>query len=148
MIVAADTSVVVAAVVEWHEHHAAAAHTLNRLLDDGALLLPSHVLLEAYSVLTRLPASHRVAPSDAFRLLSESFANVPIASLPADEVWPLLEDLAKRAIAGGRAYDAGIARVARIANADSIVTLNAHDFEAVGDGLRVVTPPPAGNVDR
>ena len=55
---AADTSVVIAAFASWHENHQAA----RRALDNG-LRLVEHCAVETYSVLTRLPAPHRVAGS-------------------------------------------------------------------------------------
>ncbi|MEX2240756.1 MAG: PIN domain-containing protein [Burkholderiales bacterium] len=54
--IAADTSVVVAAFASWHEGHAAALRALGR-----GVRVPAHVLLESYSVLTRLPPPHRAA---------------------------------------------------------------------------------------
>src|SRR3989442_803666 len=52
---AADTSVVVAAFASWHDKHESA----RRALDEGLRLI-EHCALETYSVLTRLPAPHRV----------------------------------------------------------------------------------------
>lgn len=48
--IAADTSVVVAAFASWHEGHESALVALAR-----RPRLPGHVALESYSVLTRLP---------------------------------------------------------------------------------------------
>lgn len=48
--IAVDTSVVVAAFASWHEGHASAVSALAR-----RPRLPTHVTVEAFSVLTRLP---------------------------------------------------------------------------------------------
>ena len=47
--IAADSSVVVAALLDWHE-----AHEASRQAAQGAVI-PAHALAETYSVLTRLP---------------------------------------------------------------------------------------------
>ena len=54
--IAADTSLIAAAFASWHERHDAA----RRALDIG-LRLVEHCALETYSVLTRLPPSHRAS---------------------------------------------------------------------------------------
>ena len=55
-----DTSVLVPALLSWHP-----AHEECRAAVVEVAVLPSHVFLETYSVLTRLPAPHRVAARDA-----------------------------------------------------------------------------------
>jgi predicted nucleic acid-binding protein len=62
VIVAVDSSVLIAALVAWHEHHEPAARNIRTLLQDRTLLLPQHAIIETYSVLTRLPSPHRIAP--------------------------------------------------------------------------------------
>jgi predicted nucleic acid-binding protein len=60
---AVDTSCIVAAVCSWHEHHAAAAAAIEARYEAGdRLAVAAHGLVEAYAVLTRLPAPHRLAP--------------------------------------------------------------------------------------
>ena len=66
---AADSSVIVAAFASWHESHAQAADALS---DDASV--PAHAALEAYSVLTRLPAPHRVEPEPVREFLVDRFA--------------------------------------------------------------------------
>jgi len=57
---AVDTSCMVAAVCTWHEHHAAAAGEIERRLGRGErMAIPAPALVEAYAVLTRLPARLR-----------------------------------------------------------------------------------------
>ena len=140
MIVAVDTSVIVAALSPWDPRHESAARAIERLADENTLILSVHVLMEAYSVLTRLPPPRRTAPAKALRALRGSFANMPVVGLAADHVWPLLETFASRGISGGRIYDAAIAHVAREAGAEAILTFNVRDFENVVEGLQVLTP--------
>ena len=59
-VVSIDTSCLIALVWAEHEHHSATTTIVSQRLDAGAeLALAGHALLEAYSVLTRLPAPHR-----------------------------------------------------------------------------------------
>lgn len=67
---AVDTSVVVAAFATWHDGHGAALAALDR-----HPRLPAHVLLESYSVLTRLPPPHRTSPATASSFLELRFAD-------------------------------------------------------------------------
>lgn len=93
-----DTSVVVAALLGWHKNHQRAADALRR-----AVAVPAHVLLETYSVLTRMPAPHRVAPQTASAALGALPLPV-IASPPVDAA--LVARLASLDISGGAVYDA------------------------------------------
>lgn len=97
---AADTSVVVAALASWHEGHASASAAIA-----GGVRLPAHALLEAYSVLTRLPPPHRFASRTARDLLRSTFADAPL-TLDAREHPSLLDRLVEAGISGGASYDA------------------------------------------
>jgi predicted nucleic acid-binding protein len=69
-----DSNCLVAVVSPWHEHHEAATAELGRRLDRGdTMALAAPALVEAYAVLTRLPAPHRLSPADAYRLLDVNF---------------------------------------------------------------------------
>ncbi len=108
--IAVDTSVVVAGFASWHEGHEPAAAALAR-----RPRVPAHVLVEAYSVLTRLPPPHR-APADLVAtFLAERFRQAPLvlpAVLTSSSSW-------RRPVraAGGSVYDALIAATARHAGA-------------------------------
>lgn len=97
--IAVDTSVAVAAVAGWHEAHEASAAAIA----DGARL-PAHCLVEAYSVLTRLPAPHRFAPAVARAVLRASFPGEPLA-LGSEAHAALLDRLSAAGVSGGAAYD-------------------------------------------
>lgn len=98
---AADTSVVVAALAGWHEGHAAAWAALAA----GRVRLPAHCLVEAYSVLTRLPPPHRFDPGVARNLLRSSFPSPPLTLDAADYAF-LLDRLVEARVDGGGTYDA------------------------------------------
>ena len=73
---ALDTSCMVAAVCGWHVRHAAAAAEIERRLDRGErMAIAAHAIAETYAVLTRLPAPHRLAPSDAWTLVRANFVD-------------------------------------------------------------------------
>jgi len=110
-LIAADTSVVVPALLTWHEHHDIAR---PRLGDD--VWASPHVLLEAYAVVTRVPLPRRLTPQAALELLRDRFAQRTI-SLPFWDQFEALDTLAAAAIFGGASYDGLIALVARAAGA-------------------------------
>jgi predicted nucleic acid-binding protein len=126
---ALDTSVVIAALLSWHEQHRAARLAVGKLLGGRSrVVLPAPVLIEAYSVMTRLPAPHRLAPADAHRILESSFEKAEMVSLTASESWRFLRESRDRGVAGGRTYDALILACATKARADRLLTLNQRDF--------------------
>lgn len=138
--IALDTSLIVAALLSWHEHHVRAAKALERALGSkGGVLLPLAVLIESYAVLTRLPPPHRLSPRDAFELLRANFAAVRIASLQARGGFPLLQSIASRGLGGGLTYDAVILGTAREAGATALLTINARDFKRLAEDIEIRT---------
>jgi predicted nucleic acid-binding protein len=128
--VAVDTNVVVAAHLQWHERHREASEALEQALEAGTLSLSLHTLLEAYAVMTRLPAPHRLHPRDAYRLLYDNFyRSAETTWLDERELWRLLETLQEHDVAGGKTYDAYILACALKAKAKSLITFNKRDFE-------------------
>jgi predicted nucleic acid-binding protein len=110
-VITVDTSVVVAGFASWHEGHRAAAAALAR-----KPRVPAHVLIEAFSVLTRLPLPHRAPPDLVAQFLAERFPEAPLV-LPARAYLELVETAARTGIAGGAIYDAVIAATAHRAGA-------------------------------
>jgi predicted nucleic acid-binding protein len=138
-----DTSVLLAALIDFGPQSAPAQHVLHGV-SVGAVAAGTawHCCLEVYSVSTRLPAEFRVSPADAARLLQEEvFARMAVHDLPPVDRRPFLATLVQEGIAGGRVYDAHIAEVARAAGARVIVTDNRRHFlAALRHGIRVETP--------
>jgi predicted nucleic acid-binding protein len=145
-IFAVDTSCMVAAVCEWHEEHAAALSEIERRLDEGErMAVPAHALAETYAVLTRLPAPHRLSPTDAWQLIDENFARSAIVvALPAKSYVTVLRRAVTQAIAGGRTYDAIIAECARQAKAEALLTFNRRHFEPPPPGVTIIEPMADG----
>ena len=139
---AVDTSCIVAAVSAWHEQHGAAAAAISVRLDRGeTMTVAAHALSEAYAVLTRLPAPHRLAPGDAWAVLSVNFVDGgKVVALSAREHVSVLTKLAEGAVGGGRTYDAIIAECAGRSGASVLLTLNPRHFEPAPAGVAVVVP--------
>jgi len=110
-LIAIDTSVVIAAFASWHEGHGVAAAALAK-----RPRLPAPVLIESYSVLTRLPAPHTAAAATVEEFLRDRFPRPPLV-LPAKAYAPLLRTIASSGVRGGAVYDAVIGATARHANA-------------------------------
>ncbi len=130
--VALDTSVAIPLLVQTHRAHVAVVQWWG----NREVALSGHAVAETYSVLTRLPGSLRLAPSDAARLLSERFAQPLLLSPETAGRLPVV--LSRLGIAGGAVYDALVA----LAAAEHEVHLATRDarakatYEAVG--VRVV----------
>ena len=108
-------------------------------------MIAAPALLEAYSVLTRLPPSFRLSPADSAHLLDANWGRTESIALTSEEYWTLLRRESSRGIGGGRIYDAVIAYCARKAKADEILTWNVDHFASfAGDGLAVSWPGAHG----
>lgn len=70
--------------------------------------LPGHVALEAYSVLTRLPAGLAVPAAAAAEVLARRFGDPPL-TLPGSDRGALVARLAGAGVWGGGAYDGLVA---------------------------------------
>lgn len=108
--IALDTSVLVAAFASWHEAHAAIRRVMAR-----RPWIPAHVLIETYSVLTRLPAPHRADPQIVADYL-EQFAD-RVLSPPPDSYSELIHTVTRLKVSGGAIYDALVGATAREADA-------------------------------
>jgi predicted nucleic acid-binding protein len=110
-LIAADTTVLVAAFSAWHIGHGAANAALG-----SKTRIPAHALIESYSVLTRLPPPHRAAPDAVASFLLERFPEPPL-TLPAKSHRALVREVERLGLPGGMVYDALIAATARHASA-------------------------------
>jgi predicted nucleic acid-binding protein len=120
-VIAPDTSVLIAGFATWHEGHQSAVRALNR----GVRLI-AHTAVETYSVLTRLPPPHRVAPGAVHAYLKD-LTSSDYLTLDGNSHRGLLDHLAEHAVSGGAAYDALVGFTAKTAGA----TLLTRDLRAV-----------------
>jgi predicted nucleic acid-binding protein len=140
-----DASCIVPLVCGWHEHHAVTARAVESYLTEGfALAVAAHSLVEAYAVLTRLPAPHRVAPAAAFNILERNFGEATETfGLTARETWAVLGRAPAAGVGGGRTYDALIAASARKGDSPLLLTWNSRHLEIFEDAELAVASPEA-----
>jgi hypothetical protein len=96
-------------------------------------------MLEAYSVLTRLPAGLAVPPATAVAVLEQWFPQEPL-QLPKRQRRELPGALADAGVVGGAAYDGLIALEAR-ANDEALLTLDRRaqaTYRRLGAGFRAL----------
>ncbi|MDE0448398.1 MAG: PIN domain-containing protein [Spirochaetaceae bacterium] len=141
MTVGVDTSVIIAAVHANHPVHLSSSRWLDAAFDTHDVVVAHHSLLEAYAVLTRLPAEYRVTPAEAEIVLRETVRdNARIAPFAAESTWAFMSAFAALPAAGGAAYDAFIIRLLSEAGAEAIVTYNVDDFRRLSPHVRVTDP--------
>ena len=132
--IAVDTSLVVALFASWHEAHEAARAAVS-----GDAHLPAHVLLESYSVLTRLPPPHR-APTGVVAAFLRGRFQPRLLTLPGSGHAALLDLVQEGGISGGAVYDALVAATAKHAGA-TLLTRDrraARAYEAVGVSFQLL----------
>lgn len=140
-LIASDASVLVAAVVSWHERHEAAVNALEAALARKSLVLPSTVIVDAYAVLTKLPAQHRLTHADAFHLLRTSFGTARIAGPKTRDAWSILRRWSVSPIGGNDVHDALLIEIARDAGAKSLLTFRRTELERLAiPGIEIVEP--------
>jgi len=136
-----DTSCVIPLLCEWHEFHAPTAAAIGTV-PLKSMVICCHVLLEAFAVLTRLPAPYRIPPRQAERLLAANFSDsVQICGVLERDTWASLARVAERQAGGGKVYDAVVAHATAQAGASTLLTWNVKDFIVVAPhGLEIRTP--------
>ena len=100
--IAADSSLLVPAILASHEFHDACHESAG--LIDAAI---GHALVETYAVLTRLPQPYTVPPVQASAALHSYGGEILV--LPGDELIDTIDRLAVARVGGGATYDALIA---------------------------------------
>ncbi len=139
-----DTSTLIAAMLPDHVHHAPANAWLSRVIaGDLEFVVSGHSVAEVYSVLTRLPRTPRISPSDAWRMVQENILKcAQIMALTGNDYVVLVEELSRQSLGGGLVYDAIISRAAVLAQVDILVTLNPNHFQQVWpNGAKRITSP-------
>src|SRR5262245_38215362 len=138
-----DTTCMISTVSSWHEHHERARREIEKRLGRGqGMVVAATALVECYSVLTRLPAPHRVSPVEAWQLLETNFGSrVKVIALSSPAYCALLGTAPDAGTSGGRIYDAVIAECARKAKVETLLTFNeAHFASFSGSDLKIVVP--------
>lgn len=125
-----DTSVLVAASVAGHPHHARALPVLRQVAvgaDEG--FAGVHSIAETYAALTRLPLQPRIHPSEAARIIRDNILS-RFTLVPAGEAEYLqaLSDVQYKGLPGAKIYDALLLACAARSGVERIYTLNLGDF--------------------
>lgn len=129
-----DTSVLVAAFAGWHTAHDAAVSALARVD-----LLVDHVVVETYSVLTRLPAPHRAPAMLVARFLDHHFP-AGIRRLPNPPSAVVVEAALTGGVVGGAVYDLLVGLAASQADA-TLLSLDRRAvpaYQAAGAGFELL----------
>ncbi len=105
MTTACDSSLLIPALIAQHRDHRAAQASMA-----AVTAVPGHVLLETYSVLTRLAPPLRITPRDAAAALAK--LRTEVIELSPAKRRQLIGDCARRGIGGGAVYDALVAATA------------------------------------
>ena len=144
MKVLADTSVLVAAMVEQHpDHESAFPWLLKAQKREVELAVCSHTLAELYAVLTTLPVRPRLSPDTVRRLIRTSIEpTAAVVALSAEDYRKALDAMSVLGLSGGVVYDALAVRAAQKAAVDKLLTFNVADFRRAWPegGDRVVQP--------
>jgi predicted nucleic acid-binding protein len=136
-----DTSVLVAAVLEEHEHHQRSFSALSTATPSSACCA-AHNLAEAYATLTRYPGKQRLSPDQALLAIEVFEDRLAVVALETREYLAAIRRFATHGITGGTIYDGLIAACALKAKADVLYTWNAGHFLLLGDEVarKVRTP--------
>lgn len=136
-----DTSVLISAFMEDHEHHSA---SLKVFVEAGHRqgCCAAHSLAEVYSTLTKLPGRHRLSGEQALLFVGDIRERLVVFALDQREYYAAIKKAATAGIVGGTIYDALLAHCALKAKADTIYTWNIRHFEQFGPVIaeRLRTP--------
>jgi predicted nucleic acid-binding protein len=146
-----DSNVLIAMLVEAHEHH---GPSLNLLIEDGPqFAISAHSFAEAYSTLTRRsgPAPFQFTPGEAWAALESVRAVTSLVGLTAPQTLEAIRTYALSGGVGPRLYDRLIGEAAAIHGIPAVITWNVSHMRSLFPALAVVTPaefadaPPQGN---
>ncbi|MGA8222011.1 MAG: PIN domain-containing protein [Candidatus Acidiferrales bacterium] len=136
-----DTSVLLPAFLEYHEHHEASLNVLLKA-EKNQSYCAGHSLAELYAAATRLPGKHRLSGEQVLLYLENVRERLTIITLTGDEYYAVVKEGAAGYIVGGMIYDAILARCALKAGAEVIYTWNMKHFQRLGTEVakRLRTP--------
>ena len=136
-----DTSVLVAAFYDAHEHHKP-SFELFVDLDRRNGSTAAHCLAEVYSTLTGMPGKDRASGDEALLFLANVREHLTIVTLDPEEYFKAVEGAASVSVIGGGIYDAILGQCALKARAQTIYTWNVRHFKRLGPDVagRVKSP--------
>jgi predicted nucleic acid-binding protein len=136
-----DTNVIVAAVAETHEHHAASIAIFESERQEK-LAVAAHCYAEAFTTLTRRNehSPFRWPAAEAWAALESVAAITRLVGLTPAQSFEAVRDFAAAGQVGARIYDYLIARAAKAAGAGLVMTWNVGHFKGLVEGIEVCTP--------
>jgi predicted nucleic acid-binding protein len=141
MTVGVDSAIIVAAVHANHPLHKPMAGWLDAALDEHAIIVAHHSVLESYAVLTRLPAPYRLGPAEADRVLRETLeTHATIAPFDGAAIWDLVDRIGQMPAAGGATYDAFIVEILKGAGVHAIATSHVDQFRRLSRDIDIIDP--------
>lgn len=134
----ADSSVLVAALATWHDHHEVALEAVERL----EALVP-HSLAETFAVLSGMQPPHRSPLTQVREALRDLRTRLPVLDQPVEAYDEAMDVVARVGRAGGAVYDALVACTAARADA-TLSTLDSRAgpiYVAAGVHFEVIAVP-------
>ena len=137
-----DTTVLVAALLPGHPHHARSFPVFASATRKQAACA-AHSLAEAYSTFTRYPGKERMSAEAASLVLQGIEHRFTLVWLNGDEYCSAVRRMAQMGIVGGAVYDGLVAACALKAGAEHLYTWNVRQFDLLGAEIKkLVTMPP------
>lgn len=141
MLIAIDTSVLVASALASHPLHTKAWHWIEAIeREQFEGVISALALVEAYSVLTRLPGG--IPPRSAVAILNRMRAVCRVVPLVLESYAKAAQRCAARELTSGSIFDALHLIAAEQAGADILLTFDAVDFGCLSDSdlPKIVVP--------
>jgi predicted nucleic acid-binding protein len=137
-----DTSVLVAALLPDHPHHARSFPVFASATRKQAAFA-AHSLAEAYSTFTRYPGKERMSAEAASLVVQEIEHRFALVWLGGDEYCTAVRRMAQTGIVGGTVHDGLVAACALKAGAQHLYTWNVRHFDLLGAEIqKLVTCRP------
>ena len=136
-----DSNVLIATLVEAHEHHGPSLSLLARGAD-ARFAVAAHSYAEVYSTLTRRggPAPFRFTPEEAWAALESVRAVTGLVGLTAAQTFDAIGSYVRSGGIGARLYDRLIGETATAQGIASIVTWNVGHMRGLFPNLTIATP--------
>ena len=138
-----DTSVLVAAAVAGLKNHEPSLDCfLQYTSEPHQGCCSSHTLAECYATLTALPLKRRIQPSEAHRLIKETFLpRLTILEIRKAEYIHAIERVSHLGLVSGVIYDALHLSCAENQECERFYTYNLGDFRRLNaQGIQITAP--------
>ncbi len=139
-----DTSTLVQALVRSLDRHSRAAPWLDRALQgEFEWVVATHTLAELYAVLTALPVSPRITPSEARRLIAENIeGHATIVPLTARDYTQVIGQLAEAGMTRGHHLRCAGVPGGPESGARRLLTFNVAHFQRTWpEGAAIIQTP-------